>query len=119
MRYSSGSIVTKVRPTESDHSSPRSKEGRTFVFNDALNIFHLRFYGVGHKVKDYSDNRRVIYSDESRLMRCSGQMDVSENTGFIMIVKRPIVFWNIFVLVVVLSWYGKNSPMWPYCLGES
>ena len=38
--------------------------GRNFVcysrqvFNDALNTFYLRLYGVGPMVKDYSDNER-------------------------------------------------------------
>ena len=27
-----------------------------FLFNDALNTFHLRLYGVGHMVKDHSDS---------------------------------------------------------------
>ena len=28
------------------------------LFNDALNTFYLRLYGVGHMVKDHSDNER-------------------------------------------------------------
>ena len=28
------------------------------VFNDALNTFYLRLYGVGHMVKDHSDSER-------------------------------------------------------------
>ena len=27
-------------------------------FNDALNTFYLRLYGVGHMVKDHSDSER-------------------------------------------------------------
>ena len=33
------------------------KEG-TKCFNDALNIFYLRLYGVEHMVKDHSDSER-------------------------------------------------------------
>ena len=33
------------------------KEGNG-VFNDALNTFHLRFYGVRHTIQDYSDSER-------------------------------------------------------------
>ena len=33
------------------------KEGRV-LFNDALNIFYLQLYGVGHMVKDHSDSER-------------------------------------------------------------
>ena len=29
-----------------------------FLFNDALNTFYLRLYGVGHMVKDHSDSER-------------------------------------------------------------
>ena len=33
------------------------KEGNV-LFNDALNTFYLRLYGVRHMVKDYSDSER-------------------------------------------------------------
>ena len=29
-----------------------------FIFNDALNTFYLRLYGVGHMVKYHSDSER-------------------------------------------------------------
>ena len=34
-----------------------SKEG-SVLFNDALNTFYLRLYGVGHMVKYHSDSER-------------------------------------------------------------
>ena len=35
------------------------KEGRKcFIYNDALNTFYLRSYGVRHMVKDHSDSER-------------------------------------------------------------
>ena len=30
----------------------------TFLFNDALNTFYLRLYGVRHMVKDHSDSEK-------------------------------------------------------------
>ena len=33
------------------------KEGN-ILFNDALNTFYLRLYGIKHMVKDYSDSER-------------------------------------------------------------
>ena len=33
------------------------KEGN-ILFNDALNIFYLRLYGVRHMIKDQSDSER-------------------------------------------------------------
>ena len=44
------------------------KEGNV-LFNDALNTFYLRLYGVGHMVKDHSDSERgwkegnVLFND--------------------------------------------------------
>ena len=34
------------------------KEGRTFLFKDALDIFYLRLYGIRDLVKDHSDSQR-------------------------------------------------------------
>ena len=31
---------------------------RNVLFNDALNTFYLRLYGIGHMVKDHSDSVR-------------------------------------------------------------
>ena len=40
---------------ESFNTSVIRKEGH-FLFNDALNTFYLRLYGVGHMVKDHSES---------------------------------------------------------------
>ena len=34
------------------------KRERNVLFNDALNTFYLRLYGVRHMVKDHSDSER-------------------------------------------------------------
>ena len=34
--------------------------GGDVLFNDALNTFYLRLYGVGHTVKDHSDSERRV-----------------------------------------------------------
>ena len=40
---------------------------RNVLFNDALNTFYLRLYGVRHMVKDHSDSekreRNVLFND--------------------------------------------------------
>ena len=36
----------------------RKMEGGNVLFNDALNTFYLRLYGIGHMVKDHSDSER-------------------------------------------------------------
>ena len=40
-------------------SAERRKEGNV-LFNDALNTFYLRLYGVRHMVKDHSDSKIVL-----------------------------------------------------------
>ena len=40
----------------------QAEEGRkdgNVLFNDALNTFYLRLYGVGHMVKDHSDSEET------------------------------------------------------------
>ena len=43
--------------THSTHFIYGRKEGNV-LFNDALNIFYLRLYGVRHMVKDHSDSEK-------------------------------------------------------------
>ena len=38
---------------------PHDGRKEMFLFNDALNTFYLRLYGVGHMVKDHSDSEIV------------------------------------------------------------
>ena len=57
------------------------KEGNVFLFNDALNSFSLRLYGVRHMVKDHSDSEkgnplpphRLLFGDvlPSSILSCS------------------------------------------------
>ena len=39
------------------YEGERERE-RNVLFNDALNTFYLRLYGVRHMVKDHSDSER-------------------------------------------------------------
>ena len=36
----------------------KRKERKCFLFNDALNTFYLRLYGIRHMVKNHSDRER-------------------------------------------------------------
>ena len=43
----------------SDHSdSEKGRKEGNVLFNDALNTFYLRLYGVRHMVKDHSDSEK-------------------------------------------------------------
>ena len=37
---------------------PSTQDDKNVLFNDALNTFHLRLYGVRHMVKDHSDSEK-------------------------------------------------------------
>ena len=50
------------RPKHSIQLKPlcylKQKEGRNVLFNNTVNTFYLRLYGVRHMVKDHSDSER-------------------------------------------------------------
>ena len=50
-------ITQTAREETRCHHFNGRKEGNV-LFNDALNIFYLRLYGVRHMVKDHSDSER-------------------------------------------------------------
>ena len=41
-----------------DHSDSERDRESNVLFNDALNTFYLRLYGVRHMVKDLSDSEK-------------------------------------------------------------
>ena len=58
-----GYSLVLIRSNSYQHwnGSERRKEGRkegNVLFNDALNTFYIRLYGVGHMVEDHSDSER-------------------------------------------------------------
>ena len=60
----------------------RKKEG-SVLFNDALNTFYLRLYGVRHKVKDHSDGKRGNLLPPHGLL-----FPISSKGSFICIIPR-------------------------------
>ena len=55
MRYEA---MGEVASTSQLSFNEREREREMFYFNDALNTFYLRLYGVRHMVKDHSDRER-------------------------------------------------------------
>ena len=52
-----------------DHSDrERGRKEGNVLFNDALNTFYLRLYGVGHMVKDHSNSERGNLLPPHRLL---------------------------------------------------
>ena len=49
--------VNSVKSFKNSYFVERKKE-RNVLFNDALNTFYQRLYGVRHMVKDHSDSKK-------------------------------------------------------------
>ena len=59
--------VTPCTGSKNDISTFGRKEGNV-LFNDALNTFYLRLYGVRHMVKDHSDSEKGNLLPPHRLL---------------------------------------------------
>ena len=84
----------------------RGRKEENILFNDALNTFYLRLYGVRHMVKDHSDSERENPLPPHRLL-----FPISSN-GFFYI-HHPtdrIIHTTAFVTPVVRErdWYNKG-----------
>ena len=66
------------------------------LFNDALNKFYLRSYGVRHMVKDHSDSERGNPLLPHRLL-----FPISSKGSFICIIPDRIIHTTAFVTPVV------------------
>ena len=58
------------RPDEKNgcHADWMEGKERNVLFNDALNTFYLRLYGVRHMVKDHSDSEKGNLLPPHRLL---------------------------------------------------
>ena len=62
------------------------KEGNV-LFNDALNTFYLRLYGITHMIKDYSDSERGNPLPPHGLW--------NEFINSVLITKRVKTYWDV------------------------
>ena len=59
----------RQRETERERERERERDReREVLFNDALNTFYLRLYGVRHMVKDHSDSEKENPLSPHRLL---------------------------------------------------
>ena len=59
--YIGANQLKMVQNEQSEERKTNKRRGRkegNVLFNDALNTFYLRLYGVGHMVKDHSDSEK-------------------------------------------------------------
>ena len=60
------------------------------LFNDALNTFYLRLYGIRHMVKNHSDSERGNPLPPHRLL-----FSISSQGSFICIIPRPLLHQSL------------------------
>ena len=58
MDYSERQYIDNARNICSMRERERDRKEGSVLFNDALNTFYLRLYGVRHMVKDHSDSEK-------------------------------------------------------------
>ena len=72
---------------------------RNVLFNDALNTFYLRLYGVRHMVKDHSDSEKGNPLPPHRLL-----LSINSKGSFICTIPDRITHTTAFVTPVVEHW---------------
>ena len=72
---------------------------RNVLFNDALNTFYLRLYGVRHMVKDHSDSEKGNPLPPHRLL-----LSINSKGSFICTIPDRITHTTAFVTPVMEHW---------------
>ena len=78
-----------------------------FLFNDALNTFYLRLYGVRHMVKDHSDSEKGNLPPPHSLL-----FPISSKGSFICTIPDRITHTTAFVIPVVEHWLKRKIAQW-------
>ena len=82
-----------------EHYYVQRERERNYLFNDALNTFYLRLYGVRHMVKDHSDSEKGNPLPPHRLLlsinsKGSFICTIPHTTAFVTpVVEREIAQW--------------------------
>ena len=82
---------------------PLNERERNVLFNDALNTFYLRLYGVRHMVKDHSDSERGNPLLPHRLL-----LLINSKGSFICTIPHRITHTTTFVTPVVEHWLERE-----------
>ena len=89
-------------------ASGQCERERNVLFNDALNTFYLRLYGVSHMVKDHSDSEKGNPLPPHRLL-----LSINSKGSFNM--HHPtdrITHTTAFVTPVVEHWQEREIAQW-------
>ena len=82
----------------------RERERIFFLFNDALNTFYLRLYGVRHMVKDHSDSEKGNPLPPQRLL-------LSINSIFHNALNTFFIWHQTYAKGILLPPYGLLIPI--------
>ena len=82
------------------------KEGNV-LFNDALNTFYLRLYGVGHMVKNHSDSERGNPLPPHGLL-----FPISSKVFYMHHSTDRIAHTTAFITPVVVHWLEREIAQW-------
>ena len=86
---------------------PQLIRERNVLFNDVLNTFYLRLYGVRHMVKDHSDNEKGNPLPPHRLL-----LSINSKGSFICTIPHRITHTTAFVTPVVEHWLEREIAQW-------
>ena len=106
-------LVVRVVPVTLSHhwrSSTRPREREMFLFNDTLNTFYVRLYGVRHMVKDHSDSEKENLLPPHRLL-----LSINSKGSFICTIPDRITHITAFVTPVVEHWLEREIAQWVHC----
>ena len=104
------SASTKIRFLKAG----KEKKERNVLFNDALNTFYLRLYGVRRMVKDHSDSEKGNPLPPHRLL-----LSISSKGSFYM--HHPtdrITHTTAFVTPVVEHWLEREIAQWVHTMED-
>ena len=86
---------------------PWKNRERNVLFNDAVNTFYLRLYGVRHMVKDHSDSEKGNPLPPHRLL-----LSINSKGSFICTIPDRITHTTAFVTPVVEHWLEREIAEW-------
>ena len=100
-------IVTLKHSTVDVHMMYVERQ-RNILFNDALNTFYLRLYGVRHMVKDHSDSEKGNPLSPHRLL-----LSINSKGSFICTIPHTgYTHTTAFVTPVVEHWLEREIAQW-------
>ena len=104
--------MARLIPTKPTLDVSFLKEGN-ILFNDALNTFYLRLYGVEYMVKDHSDSNRGNPLPSHGIL-----FPISSKGSFICTIPDRIAHPTSFVTPVVEHWLEREIAEWVHHEGS-